>query len=68
MWVGKFTTTTWRVVLRCGPLGGPHTEAGVHGSMGEGLEAVVLCPAVEEVGSSFGPGDSDPIWNLDDFL
>ena len=35
-----------------------------HGPVGEGL---IICPAVEEVGSYFGPGDSDPLWNLDDF-
>ena len=34
--------------------------------MGEGLQAVVVCPVVEKIGSSSGSGDPDSFWNLDD--
>ena len=50
----------------CGPFGGSHAEASVFGPMGEGLEAVVISPAVEQISSSLGFGDPDSVWDLDD--
>ena len=54
-------------MLFCGPLGGSHAEAGVFGSVGEGLEAVFVCSAMEEEGSCPSLCDSDPVWDPDDF-
>ena len=54
-------------MLFCGPLGGSHAEAGVFGSVGEGLEAVFVCSAMEEEGSCPSLGDSVPVWDPDDF-
>ena len=48
------------------PFGGSQGETGVLGPMGEGLEAVVLCPAVEQIYSGLGFGDPDSVWDLDD--
>ena len=45
-------------VFFCGPFGWSYTKAGVLGSMGQGLKAVVLGPAVEQVSSSLGLGES----------
>ena len=50
--------------MLCGPLGGPHTETGMFGSVGEGLEAVIVGPAVKGKGSCPSPGNPDPIWDL----
>ena len=50
-------------VLLCGSLGGPHTETGMLGSVGEGFEVVIISPAVKEEGSCPGP---DSFWNPDD--
>ena len=52
-------------VFFCGPFGRSYTEAGVLGSMGQGLKAVVFGPAVEQVSSSLGLGDSDSLRDLD---
>ena len=67
MWVGKFTTTIWRAALRCCSVvllvGLAQTV--MFGSVGEGLEAVIISPGVKEKGSCPGPGDPDPFWDPD---